>query len=263
MDSKLKMMKAKSSNEDRKKDDSDENSSNSDDGLIKFLFKSALDVGSTFLKIIPEEEDLVFYFTKSNSMEARIYLENTTPKAAVAYLAWTSNQAQIDISPKYGFIRPGGYQYVTITLNSTQYEDVEKGLFFIKALPLYDKLDIDELEENIDDVFHENNRNILFTIAMLSGSYDLDERAENKVYDYHTNRDNLKYTEDYVNKEEEERHLEDVNNSKTQTKENNNKLTAIEDFDIPDNVSKSHQRESDLLGINDEVPPKRTLQDGM
>ena len=136
MDSQMKMIKARSKMEDRKDDNSDEDNSNSDDGQIKFLFKSALDVGSTFLKILPEDEDLTFYFTKKNTMEAKIYCENMTPKAPIAYLAWTSNQSHIDIEPKYGFIRPRSYQYITFTLNSTQYEDVDKGLFFIKALPL-------------------------------------------------------------------------------------------------------------------------------
>ena len=173
------------------------------------FYRSALDVGSTFLKIEPEDQDMMFYETKNQTMEAKVYLENTTPSAPVAFYAWTSNRKNdISIDPKYGFIMPGGYEYVTFSFNNStdengqsRHEEVEKGLYFIKALPLSDKLNIEELEEDIDEVFHENNQRILFTIGTLSGGYNLDERAEDVEYLNHEERDNFIYTSEYKQRE--------------------------------------------------------------
>lgn len=226
--------------EDKNKEDSGDDTSGSEEIDIKFLFRSALDVGSTFIKIIPEDQDLIFYFTDHGTMEAKVYCENMTPKAPIAFLGWTSNQKEFEIEPKYGFIRPGEYQYVTFTMHSQNYKEVDKGLFFIKALPLADNYDIDELEDSLDEVFNENNQRILFTISTLSGGYNLDERgqyfneielvlfillsilflislklllicrpikniAEHVNYNYHVERDNLIYSKEYLQKTKGER----------------------------------------------------------
>lgn len=188
-----KRMKQKGREEDKRNNDDD--SDGSEEAEIKHLFRSALDVGSTFIKVIPDDEDLIFYYTKDNKMQAKVYCENTTETSTIAWFAWTSNKNDISIEPEYGFIRPGGYAYIKFI--SENYEEVEKGLFFIKALPLASNLDIDELEEEIDDVFHEHNKNILFTISTLSGGYNLDERADQVVYNHHVDRENLIYTSDY------------------------------------------------------------------
>jgi hypothetical protein len=90
-------------------DEESDDTSGSEESHVKFLFRSALDVGSTFLKILPDDEDLIFYPTRNNTLEAKVYLENITPNATIAFLGWTSHQGEFEIEPKYGFIRPGDY----------------------------------------------------------------------------------------------------------------------------------------------------------
>uniref|UniRef100_A0A7S3JMM3 Uncharacterized protein n=1 Tax=Euplotes harpa TaxID=151035 RepID=A0A7S3JMM3_9SPIT len=108
------------------------------------------------------------------------------------------------------------------------------------------------MEENLESTFHENNKNILFTIATLSGNYELDERAEDKEYTYHIGRENIIYTQEYIEKAEEEQRLE----QEEKTVHNGNKQAILlqpkPDEALPESdISKSVPRDSDLLGLND------------
>ena len=52
------------------------------------IFNSALEVGSTFIKILPDEEELLFKksYQEQGSKKATLYLENITRKADLAYI---------------------------------------------------------------------------------------------------------------------------------------------------------------------------------
>jgi len=69
--------------------DSDVNSSDGEDGLsIPYLFKSALDVGSHFIDIIPENE-LVFV-NNQGALYTQFQIKNVTKTAYVAYFVTVS-----------------------------------------------------------------------------------------------------------------------------------------------------------------------------
>lgn len=115
--------------EDKEAEDSGEDTSGSEDINSKFLFRSALDVGSRYIKVIPDDDDLIFYNCRNGRMEAKVYLENTVPKAPVAFCAWTSNKGSIKIEPEYGFIRPGSYQYITFSFNINEVDKVNNRFY--------------------------------------------------------------------------------------------------------------------------------------
>jgi hypothetical protein len=234
-------------------DDSDSDTSGSEESHVKFLFRSALDVGSTFLKILPDDEDLLFYRSKSGVLKAKVYLENIVATSTIAYLAWTSHLGDFTIEPPYGFIRPGGYQYVTFTFNSDEKDEVEKGLYFIKALPLAATFDIDDLEENVNDVFHEHNKRILFTLSTLSADYSLEETAESVRYDYHHDRDNLIYTDEYKQRSEKQKNQQKKNQKESvmMRESKQERVRQVTPDDETPEMSKSNQRDSDLLGIDE------------
>lgn len=239
--------------EDKYEESSAENTSNSEESHVKFLFRSALDVGSTFLKIEPEDDDIQFHQTKSGTMMGQVYLENMTPGAPIAYYGWSSHAIEMRIKPQYGFIRPGEFQYVDFELMTDDPEKVDKGLYFIKALPLADTLDLEELEENIDEVFHEHNQRILFTLATLSGEGNLEHMADEVELDYHVDRDNIIYTQKYKEQVEKEKRLNENLPSATKQGHQQEALVKPEaDASVPDiEETRSQPRESDLLGLND------------
>ncbi|CAI2376165.1 unnamed protein product [Moneuplotes crassus] len=241
-------------NEESKFDNTSEgNTSNSDDSHIKFLFRSALDVGSSFLKIEPDVEDVSFYQTREGTMVGKVYLENSTPGAPVAFYGWSSHLLDVEITPNYGFIMPGEFQYVEFELPTDDPEEVGKGLYFIKALPLAKNFDMDELEENIDEVFHDHNQMILFTLATLSGQANLDQIADEVEYDNHIDRENIIYTKDYKDKIENEKRL--YNNKILASKPNQQQEQIAKpeaDASVPEiEETRSQPRESDLLGLNE------------
>lgn len=238
--------------EEQKAEDSGDDTSGSEDYEIKFLFKSALDVGSTFLKILPDEEDMTFYHTRDGYCQAKCYIENITPKSSIAFLGWTSHPGEFTIDPPYGFVRPGEFRYITFTFKSDKIDTVEEGLYFIKGLPLSHTLDVDELEDNIEEVFHLNNQRILFTLATLSADYNLEERAEDVKYDHHVDRDNIIYSQQYQKKVEKEKKLQE--NDRASVKISNKQNIPAQprpDDNMPDSGETSNNRESDLLGLND------------
>lgn len=136
---------------------------------------------------------------------------------------------------------------------SDKHEEVEKGLYFIKGLPLAHTFDIDELEENIDDVFHEHNKRILFTLATLSADFSLEENAEEVEYDHHIERDNIIYTDKYKKAEERKRKEEEKEKIVQREVSKKSQIKPVEpDDQTPDpDMSKSYQRDSDLLGLAD------------
>jgi hypothetical protein len=64
-------------------DGSDQNSSDDDDLLIPHLFKSALDVGSHFIDVEPENE-LVFT-NNQGTLYTQMTIKNATSRANIAY----------------------------------------------------------------------------------------------------------------------------------------------------------------------------------
>ena len=69
----------------------DEDSGSDDDNAF-FMFRSAQEVGSQFARILPSEEEIVFRYTRQKkSMKSRIYIENVTHKAYLAFYVWTSS----------------------------------------------------------------------------------------------------------------------------------------------------------------------------
>ena len=165
------------------------------------MFASALDVGSTFVDVLPEE-DVAFRFSRDRSaMQGVLYLQNVTPQATVAFYVWTAEQG-FRIEPEYGFIPPGGYVYVQLAREGS-HADVEEKLFFVKGLPLSYDLDLRELSENVHDVFHIHNRSILFTVATCVGSFDCEKYAEDVKYEHHLKRRIVGYGVEEVKREEE------------------------------------------------------------
>ena len=81
------------------------------------------------------------------SFEAQIFLDNVTDgKANVAFFVslannikvWTSNMSmKFDIEPRYGFLKPHENIYIKVTASGGVKEDLEKGYFFVKSLPLH------------------------------------------------------------------------------------------------------------------------------
>jgi hypothetical protein len=142
---------------------------------------------------------------------------------------------------------------MTFTFKSDNNEEVEKGLYFIKGLPLAHTFDIDELEENIDDVFHEHNKRILFTLSTLSADFSLEENAEEVEYDYHVERDNIIYTDKFKKAKDKKKDEEEKDKKNQKQKEASKKSQikpAYPDDQTPEpDMSKSYQRDSDLLGL--------------
>ena len=122
-------------------------------------------------------------------MKARIYLENLTHKANVAYMIWTSCHL-FKITPDKGFLRRGDHIYIDIEGENVTHNSAEYQKIFVKCLPLDNQLDsqIEEFEENLDEVFDEYNIGLLFTIYTLDISYDIQKLHEEIDFDFHTDR---------------------------------------------------------------------------
>ena len=68
-------------------------------------------------------------------MKTRIYLENLTEQANIAFLVWTSCPL-FKITPSRGFLRPVDYVYIDIEGDGVTHDSAEYQKFFIKCLPL-------------------------------------------------------------------------------------------------------------------------------
>ena len=112
------------------------------------MFKSSLDVGSYFIDVQPEDRVEFRLKQDRSGYEAIIHLENVTNgKANVAYFVsvfsvicqvWTSNQSMtFDLENRFGFLREGEIVKVKVTATGGGEDMLERGLFFVKALPLH------------------------------------------------------------------------------------------------------------------------------
>ena len=116
------------------------------------MFKSSLDVGSYFIDVQPEDRIEFRNKQDRSGFEAQIFLDNVTNgKANVVYFVsenvnskiWTSNTTmKFEIKPRYGFLKKGEHLYSKITATGGTQEDLEKGLFFVKSLPLSDDYNV-------------------------------------------------------------------------------------------------------------------------
>ena len=85
---------------DRKDDDSDHSSDldSSEDGQPKYLFTSAIDVGSHFIDVAPEGE-LVFNKVDGGHLIAEFRLNNPCKTAPTAFHVYTSSPIPVKIVP--------------------------------------------------------------------------------------------------------------------------------------------------------------------
>lgn len=149
---------------------SDKKSLNSseDEEDLEFLMESHLEIGTQFLEVEPEQE-LTFYHEKGD-LYTRFNLKNITEKANVAFYVYTSSKEKIYILPSQGFIQPGFEQTIQVAwaaADNPDDEKLERMLFFVKALPLSSKMEIEAMNQNLPRVFNTYNLNILFTVASL------------------------------------------------------------------------------------------------
>ena len=106
---------------------------------------------------------------------ARMTLKNVTEKAPVAFYIFTSSKERIYILPSQGFIVPGFLQTIQIAWAAADRpqdiheagEKLEKVIFFIKALPLAQTMDIQAMSQDLPNAFNTYNLNIMFTIYSL------------------------------------------------------------------------------------------------
>lgn len=151
---------------DHKKDSDHEDSSDdsSEDGSPKYLFTSAIDVGSHFIDVSPNDE-LVFNKIQGGHLVAEFRLNNPCKTAPTAFHIYTSSPIPIKIVPQSGFIPCTFQQTIKIiweASNNPNQERLENAMFFVKGLPLSPESDLDEMNSKLELVFNTYNVNILF-----------------------------------------------------------------------------------------------------
>jgi len=88
---------------DRKDDDSDHSDDSSEDGNPKFLFTSAIDVGSHFIDVEPANE-LEFTKREGGHLMTEFKLTNPCKTAPTAFHIYTSAPIPVKFIPQSGFI---------------------------------------------------------------------------------------------------------------------------------------------------------------
>ena len=156
-------------------------SDSEDEGEAPFLFESSLHAGSFFLETDPEEEVTFYLSSNRRFLFALIKVSNPLYDTEIAYYAWTSAQEPYVIYPNQGFLNPGERVSILVSLDLSSgfdYNVPEKALFFIKGLPLKEDFLTLEMRDSVEQVFHMYNVAMLFTVAILTGTVDLNEYAE-------------------------------------------------------------------------------------
>ena len=87
----------------RKDDDSDHSDDSSEDGAPKYLFTSAIDVGSHFIDVDPNHE-LQFTVREGGHLMTEFKLTNPCKTAPTAFHVYTSSPIPVRIVPQSGFI---------------------------------------------------------------------------------------------------------------------------------------------------------------
>ena len=160
---KQKMMDPNHKNDDT---DSEEDSSDAEGHQAnEYTFISAIDVGSHFIDVMPEEE--LLFQPIDGGLFTTFNITNPCKSVAIAYFVYTSANIGVEISPNYGFIPATFQQKVTIGWKTEHHPDKEKlenSMFFVKALPLSPDMKTEELELPgvREKVFNTYNVNILF-----------------------------------------------------------------------------------------------------
>ena len=124
---------------DRKDDDSDHSDDSSEDGAAsRWLFTSAIDVGSHFIDVNPSDQ-IEFTAIEGGHLSAQFTLHNPCKTAPTAFHVYTSAPIPIRIVPQSGFIPVQFQQVVRIIWEAQHQPDqarLENAMFFVKALPL-------------------------------------------------------------------------------------------------------------------------------
>lgn len=139
--------------------DSDPDSENSSDDeqnkANEFTFESAIDVGSHFIDVTPDDQ-LLFNRHNEGHLYTKFKIVNPVAHCPVAFFVYTSAPIPVQISPNMGFITPQEKERVISIAWTAQYEPdvdrLENAMFFVKALPL--KPDTDVSTINKYHLFH-------------------------------------------------------------------------------------------------------------
>ena len=105
----------------------------------EFMLESAIDVGTHFLDVEPEEE-LLFSQHQEGHLYTKFKIKNPIDHCPVAYFIFTSAPIPVQIQPNMGFITAEEKEKtITISWHASQNpskDRLENAMFFIKALPL-------------------------------------------------------------------------------------------------------------------------------
>ena len=93
-------------NQDNDSDNESEDSSdNENNNANEFTFESAIDVGSNFIQVQPEDQ-LMFQVHAEGHLYTRFTITNPVPHAPIAFFVYTSAPIPVEIQPNMGFITP-------------------------------------------------------------------------------------------------------------------------------------------------------------
>jgi hypothetical protein len=132
-----------------KNDDTESENDSSDEDNVKvddIVFKSAIDVGSHFIDVLPENE-IVFNDVQGH-LVAQFNITNPCKNCQIAYFVYTSAPIDINIVPECGFIPPTFSKPIKIVWEKEKNPDpvrLENSMFFVKALPLSPEMDVESL----------------------------------------------------------------------------------------------------------------------
>lgn len=157
----------KDKNEDNDSDPDSENSSDDENQKAnEFTFESAIDVGSHFIDVTPEDQ-LLFNRHEEGHLYTKFKIMNPVKHCPIAFFVYTSAPIPVQIQPNMGFITPQEKERVVSIAWTSQYkpdpERLENAMFFVKAIPLKPDTDLHLMNSNMHLVFNTYNIAILFT----------------------------------------------------------------------------------------------------
>ena len=145
--------------------DSDEEHSSDEENhqANEHTFISAIDVGSHFIDVNPEEE--LIFNSYEGTLMTQFNISNPCQACPIAFFVYTSAPIPVLIKPNCGFIPATFTQPIKIFWEAQNKPDVarlENCMFFVKALPLSPQMNIDDMNTQLARVFNTYNVNILF-----------------------------------------------------------------------------------------------------
>lgn len=136
----------KDKNEDNDSDEDSEISSDDEQNKAnEFTFESAIDVGSHFIDVTPDDQ-LLFNRHEEGHLYTKFKIMNPVGHCPIAFFVYTSAPIPVQISPNMGFITPQEKERVVSIAWTAQYapdvDKLENAMFFVKALPLKPDTDV-------------------------------------------------------------------------------------------------------------------------